>query len=336
MTLAELRAMVMRLRFSPWILAVVAVLAWPAEDTMAARRTQARPTAAPPEISRDTRLLVIAPHPDDEVLAAGGLMQQVHDAGGAVRVVYLTDGDGFPEGVRLEERDRTLTSGDFRDYGRRRQREARGALAALGLDPSDAKFLSFPDTGLCKLIRVYWSERRTAYRSPYTRLTRPPAAERLDPDTKFRGEDLTQELAAIVGQFRPTLVLVPRKEDQHPDHRAAWYFLVDALGDVRRVHSDFTTDVLTYIVHDNGWPFSDDGPALPPPPGVGSGVSGWIRVPLTPAEVRAKRSALQKYRTQVHAMAWFLDGFVRSNEIFSRPTPASTNVVLPLKHSACW
>ena len=29
-------------------------------------------------VTADTRLLVIAPHPDDEVLGAGGLMQRVH------------------------------------------------------------------------------------------------------------------------------------------------------------------------------------------------------------------------------------------------------------------
>jgi len=327
---------VTRTWFLPWILAAVAVLAWPAEDMLAARRHQERSEPPPPMISGDTRMLVIAPHPDDEVLAAGGLMQQVHEAGGMVRVIYLTDGDGFPEGVKLEDRRHAITYVDYRGYGRRRQNEARTALTALGLEKTDALFLGFPDSGLCKLIRAYWSDHRSAYRSPYTRLTRPPVSERTAPETAYRGEDLTQEIAAILATFRPTLVLVPRKEDQHPDHSAAWYFLVDALGDVHRVSPDFSTDVLTYIVHYNDWPFADGTAALPAPPGLRGGASGWIRVALTPAQVRAKKSALRKYRTQVRAMAWFLDGFVRSNEIFSRPTPASTNVVLPLKHGVCW
>jgi hypothetical protein len=47
----------------------------------------------------------------------------------------------------------------------------------------------------------------------------------------------------------------------------------------------------------------------------------------------AKRAALAKFRTQQHAMKWFLDGFVRTNEMFSRP--AATRVVLPLKHDHC-
>jgi hypothetical protein len=35
----------------------------------------------------------------------------------------------------------------------------------------------------------------------------------------------------------------------------------------------------------------------------------------------------------MHVMDWFLDGFARSNEVFSRP--ASTRVVLPSRRSPC-
>jgi len=58
-----------------------------------------------------------------------------------------------------------------------------------------------------------------------------------------------------------------------------------------------------------------------------------MHVPLSPADVKAKRAALARYRTQQHAMAWFLDGFIRTTEVFSRPAPA--RIVLPLKHTPC-
>ena len=313
------------------ILSVIAFFSVIGEDISAAHRALPRTAATLPTLTSETRLLVIAPHPDDEVLGAGGLMQQVRDAGGSVRVVYLTDGDGYPEGVVMETR--RLSVSNFRRYGRQRQAEARAALVTLGIGEQAATFLSFPDQGLCKLIRDYWSEKRAAYRSPYTRLNRPPTSEILVPETEYRGEDLTQELAAIIGAFQPTMIAVPRKEDQHPDHCAAWFFLADALGDVRRVEPGFTTTVLNYVVHFNDWPFEVNVSSLGPPPGLGGGASGWIEVPLTPSQIRAKRLALHRYQTQVHAMGWFLDGFARSNEIFSEP--ASTHVVLPLKRSPC-
>ena len=39
------------------------------------------------------RLLVIAPHPDDEVIGCGGLIAKIKDAGGQVYVLFLTVGD---------------------------------------------------------------------------------------------------------------------------------------------------------------------------------------------------------------------------------------------------
>lgn len=298
----------------------------------APRRQAARPT---PRLTVDqsTKLLVIAPHPDDETLGAGGLMQRVREAGGQVHVVFLTDGDGYPEGVRYEDHVETPTPADYRGYGRQRQHEAQSALKALHLGAYTYTFLSFPDGGLCQLIHTYWSERRASYRSPYTRLNRPPRSEIIVPDTRYRGEDLTQELARIIGDFRPTLIVVPRREDQHPDHCASWFFLMDALGDVERVQPDYWPDVVNYIVHWNAWPFEDEGALLPPPPGLRGGASGWMSVPLNAAQIKAKHEALTRYQSQVHVMRWFLDGFVKANEVFSRPTRA--NIVLPLRRSPC-
>ena len=298
-------------------------------------RPGGQPVGPPPRLIVDanTKLLVIAPHPDDETLSAGGLMQRVHEVGGRVHVVYLTDGDGYPEGVRDEDHVDSPTPADYRGYGQQRKQEARAALLELGIGRDGITFLSFPDGGLSQLIRRYWSDRRAAFRSPFTRLNRPPKSDIIVAATEYRGEDLTQELARTVGDYRPTMILVPRKEDQHVDHCAAWFFLMDALGDVERVQPEYAPDVVNYIVHWYSWPFEDESAELAPPPGLRGGASGWIRVPLSRTEQRVKRQALQRYQTQVHVMRWFLDGFARSNEIFSRPAPV--RVVLPLHRNPC-
>jgi LmbE family N-acetylglucosaminyl deacetylase len=326
-------------RVMPIALAMAALLLSPGAQGAPPQRRRAPLVRTPPpppavlDVPATTRLLVIAPHPDDEVLGAGGLMQRVHSTGGAVRVVYLTDGDGYPEGVKESDHVQTPTAKDYLGYGKQRRREARAALVRLGLADAFQTFLGFPDGGLCQLTRVYWSPRRGAYRSPYTRLTRPGRSEMLMPSMKYRGEDLSQELALIIGDFKPTMIAVPRPEDQHADHCAAWFFLADSLTDVRRVHPEFTTDVINYIVHFNTWPFEDDGPRLDPPPGLRGGTSGWMRLALSPAEARSKRQALRRFTTQMHVMDWFLDGFARSNEVFSRPRPFK--VALPSRRSLC-
>ena len=48
------------------------------------------------DITKDSRLLMIAPHPDDEALATGGLLQRAQAKGAQVYVAFLTDGENNP------------------------------------------------------------------------------------------------------------------------------------------------------------------------------------------------------------------------------------------------
>jgi LmbE family N-acetylglucosaminyl deacetylase len=311
-----------------------AVLIAPPIDAQPIDRQQSgRPHAATVSVDPSTRLLVISPHPDDEMLAAGGLLQHLRAAMGALRVVYLTDGEGYKEGVQAQDHVVAPTVSNYRAYGHQREHEARAALRLLGFGAGSITFLGFPNGGLSRLMTKYWSELRRAYRSPYTRLDRPSKSEILVPDTEFRGEDLSEELAQIIDDFAPTMILVPRKEDQHADHCAAWFFLADALGGVRRAHPDFEVDLVNYIIHYYSWPFEDDAPRIPPPEGLSGGVSGWLNVPLSAAELKTKRAALALYKSQMDVMGWFLNGFARRNEWFSRP--ARPHVTLPVRRSPC-
>src|SRR5262245_49438027 len=76
---------------------------------------------------RGERLLVLAPHPDDEVIGCGGLVALHLREGRQVRVVVATDGGQAGEPAE-------------------RQRESRAALASLG--PATVEFLGFPDRHL--------------------------------------------------------------------------------------------------------------------------------------------------------------------------------------------
>ncbi|MDM0047164.1 PIG-L family deacetylase [Variovorax dokdonensis] len=70
------------------------------------------------------RVFVVAPHPDDEVLAAGGLMAQLAAAGHDVQVVAVTDGGASHPGSRLWPQARLLEQ---------RPRESGAALRCLGV-----------------------------------------------------------------------------------------------------------------------------------------------------------------------------------------------------------
>lgn len=79
-------------------------------------------------------LVVLAPHPDDEVLGCGGLIHCKRAAGARVRIVFLSDGAASHRSFVKPEEMRA-----------RRAQEAIAAAARLGVDEEDVTLLGFPD-----------------------------------------------------------------------------------------------------------------------------------------------------------------------------------------------
>lgn len=81
--------------------------------------------------------VVIAAHPDDEVLGAGGTMARLAAAGARLRLVAVTDGEASHGGTV-----------DRAALARRRVAETAAALRALGAPDVEVVRLGLPDTGL--------------------------------------------------------------------------------------------------------------------------------------------------------------------------------------------
>jgi LmbE family N-acetylglucosaminyl deacetylase len=302
---------------------------------------QAQPQPAAPsvepinlKVTRATRLLVLAPHPDDDVLGAGGLIRRVAAAGGQVHVVWLTSGDGFPEGVETAEgispRVAHLKPRDYMDYGALREQEARSALASLGVHDQSLSFLGFPDEGLCELASTYLSAKAKAFQSPYTGRISPPLTEQVVRGVAYRGYDLRRELERVVTSFRPTLIVAPHPQDEHPDHCSTHIFLKEALDALSRT-GHARPRILHYLVHYRQWPLVDENEnasVLLPPRGFPPAEGRWTSLTLTPEEIGAKRVALLLYHSQMLVIGRLLSAFGRSNELFIEGEPASV--------PACW
>jgi LmbE family N-acetylglucosaminyl deacetylase len=261
------------------------------------------------------RVLVFAPHPDDEALGAAGLIQRVVRGNGAVRVVFITSGDGFPPGVTREVHSQHPSAEDFRAYARRREDEAVRSLGTLGVPRDDIVFLGFPDQGLCPIRRLHRADRPPYYRSPFTAADRPPPADALVRNAEYDVADLERELRRVIVHFRPTLVLVPHWADTHPDHCTTYFLVRDALQDVEADLPGLRPDVVGYLIHFDGWPDGTTS-ALAPPRGFPV-PANWVAFPLSPREAAIKRDAIGQYRTQMEVMAGYLLGFVRRNELFA-------------------
>jgi LmbE family N-acetylglucosaminyl deacetylase len=135
------------------------------------------------------RVIVLAPHMDDEVLGCGGTIALHHRAGAHVTVVFLTDGRQGSSalaglhGARLQEAQDELV--------RVRKAEAQNARAALGVD--ELVFLDASDGALAA-------------------------------DAEAPGR-----LRTIIEKIKPQIVYLPSHLEQHPDHRAANDVLLAAI-----------------------------------------------------------------------------------------------------------
>ena len=164
----------------------------------------------------NSRLMLIAPHPDDETIPAGILLQQAIDAGASVRVVYLTSGDNNPWPQRYIEHQWKISSDDRARWGQRRRKEAFTALAHLDVNPEDVVFWEYPDQGITKML--------------------------------MSGDDkLVLALAEMILQWRPTLLVAPSLYDLHADHSATAVFIRQMMAWLQKDRPQQSW--LEYLVH---------------------------------------------------------------------------------------
>src|ERR1051326_3646689 len=122
-----------------------------------------------PGPTEDKRILVFAPHCDDETLGCSGLLQQSVKAGAESRVVLLTNGDGFRVAVEREFRNLRVEPKDYIQFAGIRRQETYRGLKNLGIAHDGVTFLGYPDRGLIPLWNDFWSPDHL-FRSAYTGL----------------------------------------------------------------------------------------------------------------------------------------------------------------------
>ncbi|TMQ54163.1 MAG: PIG-L family deacetylase [Candidatus Eisenbacteria bacterium] len=166
-------------------------------------------------LTSNERIMVIAPHPDDESIATGGVLLHAVSVHAPVRVLYMTDGEDNPWAQRATEGNWRITSDDRLRWGARRRSEALDALACLGIPPEAVGFLQFADQRLTSLLGEGAGE---------------PA----------------RRLAEEIASWKPTALFVPSLEDRHPDHSATSVIAQLALA---RRECDAQPQVFTYTVH---------------------------------------------------------------------------------------
>src|SRR5437870_2680768 len=93
-----------------------------------------------PAIEGTDRVLVLAPHPDDEAIGTGGIIGRALSLPVPVKVVYLTNGDHNEIAFIVYKKGLMLRQKSFLQMGEVRRQEAVRAMTALGLNKNDLVF----------------------------------------------------------------------------------------------------------------------------------------------------------------------------------------------------
>src|SRR3954453_16957003 len=241
------------------------------------------PAAGPVALQDGDRILVLVPHPDDEVLGAGGVLREAVRRGLPVRVVFLTNGDSNEWSFLAYRKRPVLMPGGALAMGAIRHQEARAAAAALGGPAADLTFLGYPDYGTLDIWRSHWAL-SPPDRGRLTRARAVPYPTAFRPGAPYKGEEILADLETILRDFKPTRIFVSHPADHHPDHAALYLFTRVALWDLQ---GEVSATVHPFLVHYPGWP-GIKGKELAPPDRLLAGFH-WQSRDLDPEAVTAKR-----------------------------------------------
>jgi len=300
------------------------------------------------QIKTYERILVFAPHPDDEVLGSGGVIASMvaKNSNANIRVVVATNGDAsrltaFSQGLL------PFTKKSLRQLAIKRQQESLSALIYLGLHARQVEYWGFPDQGLLDLWKHYWSS-TSAYRSCATGYTENMQSEN-SLSAAYTSLGMMQLLFNIISTFQPTTIIMPHPQDAHSDHRTLAHFIT-LVATIHSLEKQFSPPtLLAYPV----WVRARFVPTgirlrqgqLELPANFTRSFNSWVRVPLSAAIKNKKATALECYRSQkLSAGAILADSAQSNNEVFDVVPPASvfppfTNMPIPdaaVSHSSSY
>ncbi len=285
-------------------------------------------------LDSDDKILIFAPHPDDEALSCAGIIQEALRKKAQVKIVYLTNGDHNQLAFIVYERRLVFRKGEFIHMGEVRRKEAIAAMAYVGLSSDNLIFLGYPDFGTFAMFTRYWQSPKP-YKSLLTRLNKVPYQENFSYGKSFIPENAITDLETILESYCPTKIFVSHPADTNGDHRALTLFLDIALWDMEGKIP--LPKVYHYLIHHVDWPMPrkyHPELSLAVPDDL-LDIGQWFSFDMKPHMVAKKYNALRSYRSQTESSGFYLFSFAKTNELFQRLPSFTTNGAGPNKADTC-
>jgi LmbE family N-acetylglucosaminyl deacetylase len=257
---------------------------------------------------RQDRVLIVAPHIDDEAIGAGGYAVDALENGAEVFVVFLTAGDCNRFSARLLHKTLDPKPSNYLSVGETRIAEAHEAMSLLGIAPDHYFVLGYPDRGLRSML----DHPEAVVRSRGTKALEVPYRDAMSPGAAYTLENLVCDLRQVISAVNPTVVIAPVPFDLHDDHASA-----AELTDLALSRLDIRPKRLGYLVHMGRIAtklVNAPRSALLPPSRMKS--FAWATYPLSPRVQALKTRVLMTYKSQIPYVFLLRNAFVRSNELF--------------------
>lgn len=258
--------------------------------------------------TRNDRVLIVAPHIDDEAIGAAGYAADSIANGAEVYVVFLTAGDCNRFSARLMHKTLEPTQSNFLSVGRTRIAEADAAMKRLGVTPDHFFILGYPDRGL----RLMVEHPNAVVRSEGTGRRAVPYDTALTPGAPYSFGSLMSDMRQVLMLTNPTIVIAPVAFDNHSDHAAAAEIVDDSIEEMQ-----IQPLRLGYLVHSGRMAtklVSTPRRPLMPPTRMKSFT--WATYPLTAHVREVKADLLMLYKSQRPYNLLLRNAFVRENELF--------------------
>lgn len=270
------------------------------------------------------RILIVAPHPDDETIGFGGYIRQALAVGAHIHIVTITNGDLRGKLPGMDTRKKGLPPSVFIRVGYLRQQESLSAIRMLGLAPDVDTFLGYPNGPIMDM----WQPEHWLAANPVlnnrTQSSRSPYSNSLSPGVVYCGEALVQDLETVMRREAPSILFNLDPNEQHADHIGASAFTSYAFNELRAGDVPFTRtcQVYYYLVHHQCWPapmaYLPDSPLYPPAPLYRLFPSQWLSLPLTREQTLLTHRALENFASQGGVTSPVLAALPRRNELFRR------------------
>jgi len=265
-------------------------------------------------LRQEDRILILAPHPDDEILGCAGVVEQAKKMGIPLKIVFLTYGDNNQWSFLVYRKHPVVMPKAAEAMGMIRHDEALKADDSLGVTPDEAVFLGYPDFRTFEIWSARWGNSPPA-KSMLTEARAVPYDNAFRPGAPYKGEEIEADLKAIIKAFKPTKIFVSHPADHNGDHQALYLFTRVALWDLGE---EIKPRLYPYLIHFKKWPLPRGyHPARPLlPPDFFAGKIPWDTLPLDADQVVLKHKAIKLHRSQYRSSAQYLLSFIRANELF--------------------